>query len=49
MDQFNGLIMFAAQKYLYAAEGTRRLARIFNERGCKAKFGETIFIPGFVR
>jgi hypothetical protein len=26
MDQFNGLIMFAAQKYLYAAEGTRRLA-----------------------
>jgi hypothetical protein len=43
-EQINNMTMRAAQKYIYASRGYRRLARIFNERGCKIKYGENAFL-----
>jgi hypothetical protein len=43
MRQINDMIMGAAQKYAYAPVGHRRLSRIFNERGCKIKYGDNAF------
>jgi len=37
--------MASAQRTVYAPEGTRRLARIFKERGCKIEYGKNAFIP----
>ncbi len=36
----NALMMGVAQRYLYAPRGYRRISRIFDERGCKIKYGE---------
>jgi Protein of unknown function (DUF4238) len=43
-SQINGMMMGLAQHAIYAPSGTRRLARIFNERGCKIKYGENAFL-----
>jgi hypothetical protein len=40
----NDAIMAYAQRYVYASVGTRRLARISNERGFKIKYGENAFL-----
>jgi hypothetical protein len=42
--QINDMVMAASQKFAYASEGTRRIARIFNERGCSIKYGENAFL-----
>ena len=45
VKQVNDIIMASAQRTVYAPEGTRRLARIFKERGCKIEYGKNAFIP----
>jgi hypothetical protein len=45
IDQINNLIMKTAQRYAYAPVGFRRLARIFNERGCTTRYGVNALIP----
>jgi hypothetical protein len=42
--QINEMIMAASQKFVYGPQGTRRIARIFNERGCFLKYGENAFL-----
>jgi hypothetical protein len=44
--------MRAAQKYMHAPEGTRRLARIFNQFAGSVRYGENAFLhplPIFAR
>jgi len=43
--RINDLTMAIAQEKMYSPEGTRRLARIFAERGCKVRYGENAFMP----
>lgn len=43
--EINRLLMFAAQKQLYAAENSANLIREFNEHGCELKYGENALIP----
>jgi hypothetical protein len=38
--QINDVVMAYAQQYLYAPRGYRRISRMFQERGCKVKYGE---------
>lgn len=40
VEQINNLTMAMAQNYVYASIGNRRLARIYNERGCKVRYGK---------
>lgn len=44
-QQINDALMGVAQHYVYAPVGLRRLSRIFNERGCKIRYGENALIP----
>ena len=42
--QVNEMIMGVSQKFLYGPEGTRRIARIYNQQGCKIRYGENAFM-----
>jgi hypothetical protein len=44
VQKINDLTMAVAQRTIYGPEGTRRMARIFNERGCKVKYGQNAFM-----
>jgi hypothetical protein len=45
VDQINRITMATATKYLYSSEGHRRIARLFDERGCKVQVGKNAFMP----
>jgi hypothetical protein len=42
--QVNEMIMGVSQRFVYGPEGTRRVARIYNEQGCKIRYGENAFM-----
>ncbi len=44
VQRINEMVMRASQKYLYAPEGTRRTARIFNQHAGSIRYGENAFI-----
>ena len=44
LNQINDLIMAHATKYLYSCEHYKRIARLFNERGCKVRPGKESFL-----
>lgn len=44
VNQINDLMMGVAQQYVYASVGYRRISRLFDERGCKIKYGENAFV-----
>jgi Protein of unknown function (DUF4238) len=48
-DQVNNIIMHCAQKYLYAPKRYKRISRLFDEIGCKQKYGENAFMSRFLR
>jgi hypothetical protein len=37
--------MATAVQYLYSSERHRRIARLFDERGCKVQIGKNAFMP----
>ena len=43
-QQINDLMMAVSQQHLYAPLGYRRISRLFEERGCKVKYGENALI-----
>ncbi|MDR5729206.1 MAG: DUF4238 domain-containing protein [Terriglobia bacterium] len=43
--EINRLLMFTAQKYLYAAENSVGLGQEFEQQGCRLKYGENALIP----
>jgi hypothetical protein len=45
VDQINRVTMATAVQYLYSSEGHRRIARLFDERGCKVQVGKNAFMP----
>lgn len=45
VDDINHIVMATAVEYLYSCEGLRRIARLFDERGCKVKAGKNAFMP----
>jgi hypothetical protein len=45
VDDINRLTMATATRHLYACEGLRRTARLFDERGCKVPPGQGSFMP----
>ena len=45
--QINDMMMHAAQKYVYAPVGYRRISRMFNDRRSQIRYGENAFLtPG---
>lgn len=44
VDFINRIIMATAAQYLYSSRGFRRIARLFDERGCKIRAGENAFM-----
>src|ERR1017187_366861 len=44
--QVNEMVMGVSQKLLYGPEGARRIARIYNQQGCKIRYGENAFMTG---
>ena len=44
VDKINNLSMATASTYLYSSEGYRRIARLFDERGCKVRPGKESFL-----
>jgi hypothetical protein len=42
--QVNELIMGVSQRFVYGSEGTRAIARMFNQHGCKIRYGENAFM-----
>ena len=44
VDEINHLVMANAAKYLYSSEPYRRISRLFDERGCKVRVGESAFL-----
>lgn len=44
VDNINRMTMVTAAHYLYSSEGYRRIARLFDERGCKVRVGENAFM-----
>ncbi len=44
VKEINNLVMATAARYLYSSEGHRRIARLFNERGCKVQPGKNAFM-----
>lgn len=44
VEQINNFMMNTAQQYLYAPRGYRRISRLFDERGCKIKYGGNAFV-----
>jgi hypothetical protein len=45
VDEINRVTMATANQYLYSSEGHRRIARLFDERGCKVQAGKNAFMP----
>jgi hypothetical protein len=45
VDQVNRVTMATATRYLFANEGFRRTARLFDERGCVVRPGRDAFLP----
>ena len=45
VDLINRVTMATAVQYLYSSEGHRRIARLFDERGCKVRVGKNAFMP----
>jgi hypothetical protein len=45
VDEINRVTMATAVRYLYSSEGHRRIARLFDERGCKIQAGKNAFMP----
>lgn len=45
VDEINRVTMATAAQYLYSSEGHRRIARLFDERGCKVQVGKNAFMP----
>jgi hypothetical protein len=45
VDEINRVTMATAVQYLYSSEGHRRIARLFDERGCKVQVGKNAFMP----
>jgi hypothetical protein len=45
-QQINDLVMGVAQRFLYAPGKYKRISRLFNERGCKLKYGDNALIAG---
>ncbi len=45
VDFINRLTMAHAVQNLYSPEGHRRIARLFDEHGCKVKVGKNAFMP----
>lgn len=43
-EAINRLVMATATRYLYSSEGYRRIARLFDERGCKVQPGRDAFM-----
>jgi hypothetical protein len=44
VDQINRATMATAVQFLYSSEGHKRIARLFDERGCKVKVGKNAFM-----
>ncbi|HKW63577.1 MAG TPA: DUF4238 domain-containing protein [Candidatus Acidoferrum sp.] len=44
VDQINNVTMATATRYLYSNERLRRIARLFDERGCKVRPGKESFL-----
>lgn len=45
VDEINRLTMATAVQFLYSSEGYKRIARLFDERGCKVRVGKNAFMP----
>lgn len=45
VDGINRMTMLTAVQYLYSSESYRRIARLFDERGCKVQVGKNAFMP----
>jgi hypothetical protein len=45
VDEINRVTMATAVQYLYSSEPHRRIARLFDERGCKVQVGKNAFMP----
>jgi hypothetical protein len=45
VDEINRVTMATAAQHLYSSEGHRRIARLFDERGCKVQVGKNAFMP----
>lgn len=44
VDEINRVTMATAVQYLYSSESHRRIARLFDERGCKVQVGKNAFM-----
>ena len=44
VDEINRVTMATAVQYLYSSEDHRRIARLFDERGCKVRVGKNAFM-----
>jgi hypothetical protein len=44
LQQVNNVVMATASRHLYSSEGYRRIARLFDERGCKIRPGKQSFM-----
>ena len=44
VDQINRVVMATATQYIYSSEGHRRVARLFDEHGCKVRAGKNAFM-----
>jgi Protein of unknown function (DUF4238) len=44
VDEINRVTMATAIQYLYSSEGHRRIARLFDEHGCKVRVGKNAFM-----
>jgi len=45
VNLINKVTMATATQYLYTSEGHRRLARLFNQNGCKVRPGKESYLP----
>jgi uncharacterized protein DUF4238 len=45
VDDINRVTMLTAAQYLYSSERHRRIARLFDEHGCKVQVGKNAFMP----
>jgi uncharacterized protein DUF4238 len=43
--EINKFVMVTADRYLYSSQSHKRIARLFDERGCKVKAGTNAFMP----
>ena len=45
LAEINRLLMFASQKYLYAAENSEDIGKEFEQNGCGLRYGENALVP----